>query len=168
MVVAASKRELPAFPSQQTVDLFWDKVVKDPEDGHWIFTGAISSPDGYGRVSFRRDGKSVAISAHRFALWISGCDITDSEMVAEHRCNEPLCVRVNDRHLIPSTRAENIRYASLTRRLRGPKGGADTGWRTRYQRSIDVRAAVRDGWNEKAYLDAARPVSNPLEEPTLF
>ncbi|WP_143341795.1 hypothetical protein [Corynebacterium dentalis] len=77
-------------------------------------------------------------------------------------------MRVDDRHLIPSTRAENIRYASLTRRLRGPKGGADTGWRTRYQRSIDVRAAVRDGWNEREYLDAARPVSNPLDEPTLF
>ncbi|MBF4554391.1 hypothetical protein [Corynebacterium suicordis] len=166
--MTSSKRALPDAPPSQTVESFWNKVVKDPGDGHWIFTGAISSPDGYGRVSFRQVGKSVAISAHRFALWISGCDITDSEMVAEHRCNEPLCVRVDDQHLIPSTRAENIRYASLTRRLRGPKGGADAGWRTRYQRSIDVRAAVRDGWNEEDYLGAARPVSNPLDEPTLF
>lgn len=161
-------KQLPDFPPPAVVERFWNKVVKDPRDGHWIFTGAISSPDGYGRINFRWEGKSITVSAHRFALWLSGVDISDPDIVGEHRCNEPLCVRVCATHLMDSTRAENIKYAALTRRLRGPRGGADSGWRSRYQRSIDVRSAVQDGWDDLAYLRAARPVENILQQPRLF
>lgn len=139
-----------------------------PGSGCWIFTGAVSSPDGYGRVNFTVDGDQFTVSAHRFALWASGVDIRCSEMVAEHRCNEPLCVRVGREHLIESTADTNVWYASATGRLRGPMPGLDAGERTRYQRSVDVRAAVRDGWDETAYAAAARPVVNPLDQPTLF
>ena len=71
------------------VDAFWEKVVKDPSaDGHWIFTGTVSKPDGYGRIGFRTNGRLVMISAHRFALWIAGYDISDPHVVADRRCNE--------------------------------------------------------------------------------
>ncbi|RRO97027.1 hypothetical protein CXF29_00045 [Corynebacterium bovis] len=143
-------------------------MVTAPGEGHWIFTGAVSSPDGYGRVTFTQCGRQYCVSAHRFALWLAGVDIRDLDMVAEHRCNEPLCVRVHPAHLVASTRARNITYARLTGRLRGPRGGADSGWRTRHQRSLDVRAAVAGGWDPDAYARAARPVTNPLEQPTLF
>ena len=115
---------LPAAIPNRVVEAFWGKVVKSPSpDGCWIFTGAISSPDGYGRINFRVDGRQYSVSAHRFALMLSGTDISDSEIVADHRCNEPLCVRVDSRHVIASTREANARYASLTGRARGQRPG---------------------------------------------
>lgn len=161
-------RDLPDRVPAGVTDRFWAKVVRAPGEEHWIFTGAISSPDGYGRVTFTHSGRQHCVSAHRFALWISGVDIRDPDMVAEHRCNEPLCVRVHPTHLVASTRERNISYARLTGRLRGPRGGADSGWRTRHRRSLDVRAAVAGGWDQDAYTRAARPVTNPLEQPRLF
>ncbi|AWR15431.1 hypothetical protein FRC0290_00621 [Corynebacterium diphtheriae] len=160
---------LPAAIPNRVVEAFWGKVVKSPSpDGCWIFTGAISSPDGYGRINFRVDGRQYSVSAHRFALMLSGTDISDSEVVADHRCNEPLCVRIDSRHVIASTREANARYASLTGRARGQRPGLDTQNRSRVQRSRDVRAAVVDGWDEKAYALAARRPVNPLEQPPLF
>lgn len=164
-------RRLPERPGEAVVRRFWSKVVMQPSDvgqGCWIFTGAVSSPDGYGRVNFTVGGRQFTVSAHRFALWVSGVDISDENLVAEHVCNEPLCVRVGANHLIASTREHNVTYASLTGRLRGSLPGLDSGGRTRHQRSVDVRAAVRDGWDEAAYEAAARPVENPLDQPTLF
>lgn len=160
---------LPPTIPDRVVKAFWAKVVKDPSpDGCWIFTGAISSPDGYGRINFRVDGKQYSVSAHRFALMLSGVDIADAEVVADHRCNEPLCVRVGCTHVIASTRAANMGYASRTGRARGTRPGLDTQTRSRVQRSRDVRAAVADGWDETAYrLAAQRPV-NPLGQPSLF
>ena len=160
---------LPATIPNRVVEAFWGKVVKSPSpDGCWIFTGAISSPDGYGRINFRVDGRQYSVSAHRFALMLSGTDTSDSEVVADHRCNEPLCVRIDSRHVIASTREANARYASLTGRARGQRPGLDTQNRSRVQRSRDVRAALIDGWNEKAYSLAARRPANPLEQPSLF
>ncbi|WP_231923012.1 hypothetical protein [Rhodococcus coprophilus] len=31
--------------------------------------------------------------------------------MCEHKCNEPLCVRVRSGHLVQSTHSENVRYA---------------------------------------------------------
>lgn len=160
---------LPSEIPNRVVDAFWEKVVKNPAaDGCWIFTGAISSPDGYGRINFRIDGKQFSVSAHRFALMLSGVDISDAEVVADHRCNEPLCVRVDRCHVIASTRDANARYASLTGRARGPRPGLDTQVRSRAQRSRDVRAAVEGGWDQIAYENAAKRPVNPLDQPTLF
>ncbi|MDN5723674.1 MAG: hypothetical protein L0H20_11870 [Corynebacterium sp.] len=36
-------------PAAATVERFWSRVVRSPGDGCWIFTGAISGGDGYGR-----------------------------------------------------------------------------------------------------------------------
>lgn len=162
------RRDLPAVIPPGVADRFRAKVVRGPGEEHWIFTGAISSPDGYGRVTFTHAGRQYCVSAHRFALWAAGVDIRNTDMVAEHRCNEPLCVRVDSRHLVASNRETNVAYARACGRLRGPRGGADTGWRTRHQRSLDVRAAVAHGWDPDAYTRAARPVTNPLDQPTLF
>ncbi|MFR9480842.1 hypothetical protein ACLB3B_02245 [Corynebacterium amycolatum] len=160
---------LPATIPNRVVEAFWGKVVKSPSpDGCWSFTGAISSPDGYGRINFRVDGRQYSVSAHRFALMLSGTDISDSEVVADHRCNEPLCVRIDPRHVIASTREANARYASLTGRARGQRPGLDTQNRSRVQRSRDVRAALAEGWNEEAYALAARRPVNPLDQPSLF
>lgn len=162
-------RDLPAAPPPQCVERFWAKVVRSPHpDGCWIFTGAISSPDGYGRVVFREGGRQYAVSAHRFALWLTGVDIRDPEVVADHRCNEALCVRCGPGHLIASTREANMAFASISGTARGRRPGWGLENRTRLDRSRAVRAAVADGWDEEAYRLAR---SEPLirgEQMQLF
>ena len=139
---------LPAAIPNRVVEAFWGKVVKSPSpDGCWIFTGAISSPDGYGRINFRVDGRQYSVSAHRFALMLSGTDISDSEIVADHRCNEPLCVRVDSRHVIASTREANARYASLTGRARGQRPGVGPD-----PRKVDTSGVSYAAWVSVAEL----------------
>lgn len=138
-------------PTEAARISFWRRVVKAPGDGCWIFTGAISSPDGYGRIAWRSGGRERTLSAHRFALEIAHGRL-DESVVVEHRCNEPLCVRVGIGHVIPSTQTENMRYAAACGRARGPGDGSVVV--NRVARSLAVRAAVRDGWNPDGYAAA--------------
>lgn len=73
---------LPVAVPNRVVESFWGKVVKSPSPGGcWVFTGAISSPDGYGRINFRVDGLQYSVSAPRFALMLSGTDISNSDLL---------------------------------------------------------------------------------------
>ena len=104
------------------------------------------------------------MSVHRFALLLAyGDDVDDA--VAEHRCNEPLCVRVDQEHVITSTQSANLRYAVALGRAGAHR--APTGGRTRAQRSLDVRAAVAGGWDPVAYAQAAGE-TRPTATPRLF
>lgn len=140
-------------PTEAARDAFWKRVVKAPGDGCWIFTGAVSSPDGYGRIAWRERGRERTVSAHRFALEIAFGPL-GADVVAEHRCNEPLCVRVGPGHVICSTQSENMRYASACGRARGPGDGSLVS--DRVVRSLAVRAAVAGGWDGDAYWSAQR------------
>ena len=150
-------------PSAEAVRRFWERVVKAPGDGCWVHTGAVSGVDGYSRLSWRRNGVSRTESGHRFALLLAG-QLTDG-VVAEHRCNEPLCVRVHPAHVIASTQSANLRYAVAcgragdTRTLATPID--------RRARSVAVRDALRGGWDPAAYA-AASGHAPPPQHPTLF
>lgn len=149
-------------PTDQTIELFWSKVVKSP--ACWYFVGAISGGDGYGRINYQRDGRQRTVLAHRFALELAFGRL-DEGVVGEHKCNEPLCVRVDDRHLVCSTQTENVRYAVALGRL----SGNDTlhgAWRSRYERSIAIRAALADGY-DPVRLGAAKH-AHPQGQGTLF
>lgn len=149
-------------PGEETIQRFWSRIVFSPEC--WLWTGAISGGDGYGRISFRRDGTSRTMSAHRFALLLAyGDDMVDT--VAEHRCNEPLCVRVDQEHVITSTQSANLRYAVTLGRAGAHR--APTGGRTRAERSLAVRAALSGGWDPIAYARAAGE-TRPTPTPRLF
>lgn len=162
--VATPRRQYSShiLPSEETIERFWARVVRTPHC--WIWTGAISGGDGYGRITWRRDGVSRTMSTHRFALLLAhGDDVSCS--VGEHRCNEPLCVRVNDEHLIPSTQKANLLYAVACGRAGAHRAPVDG--RTRAQRSLAVRDAVANGWDPIAYARAAGHTA-PLDAPPLF
>lgn len=150
-------------PTQSAIDQFWSRVVEAPGDGCWILVSAISGVDGYTRLSWRSGGVSRTESGHRFALLIAG-QLREG-VVGEHRCNEPLCVRVHPAHLIASNQAANLRYAVAC----GRAGDRRTQplQPDRRARSLAVREAVRRGWNVQAYA-AASGQSMPLDQPTLF
>lgn len=150
-------------PTTEAVRRFWARIVKAPGDGCWVHTGAVSGVDGYSRLSWRRNGVSRTESGHRFALLLAG-QLTDG-VVAEHRCNEPLCVRVHPAHVIASTQSANLRYAVACGRA-----GHTTTLATptnRRARSLAVRDAVSGGWDPIAYA-AASGIIPPIEHPTLF
>lgn len=149
-------------PTDRAITSFWDRVVFSP--GCWIWVGAISDPDGYGRITWRAAGTSRSMSAHRFALTIAEAD-TGAGTIAEHRCNEPLCVRVDADHVITSTQTANLAYAVALGRAGVHRPPADG--RTRAERSRAVRDAVRGGWDPLAYsLAAGETIPSPT--PKLF
>lgn len=122
-------------PDGRAEEFFWRHVIRTPDCWYWV--GAISSPDGYGRITFQRTHRQRSVSAHRFALMLThSADPGDLEWVGEHVCNEPLCVRVDAAHVRAGTQASNISYAVALGRHHGPR--PTTSW-TRIDRSRAVR-----------------------------
>jgi len=138
----AEPETVPA-PSAATVARFWSKVTKTPTC--WWWTGATSSPDGYGRITYSTNGVPVTLSAHRFALLLAN-DELPAAMVCEHGCNETLCVRVHPDHAHAGTQAGNLRYAVSLGRHRGSRPG-NIDPRGRYLRALAIRAALADGYD---------------------
>lgn len=150
-------------PTQAAIDAFWSRVVKAPGDGCWFLISAISGADGYTRLTWRSGGVSRTESGHRFALLLAG-QLADG-VVAEHRCNEPLCVRVDPGHVVASTQSANLRYAvacGRTGAIRNPAQHTN-----RHARSLAVRDALASGWDARAYSRACGNAAPP-DTPSLF
>ncbi|MBP2214701.1 hypothetical protein JOJ87_005113 [Rhodococcus ruber] len=137
-------------PSKVNIAAFWSKVVKSPTCWYWV--GAISAPDGYGRFNFQRENRQRTMLAHRFSVELAHGPLAP-DVVCEHKCNERLCVRVGSGHLVESTHSENVRYAIALGRLSGHTL-LDGQGRSRYERSLAIREALRGGYDEDALLYA--------------
>ncbi|MFD4184117.1 hypothetical protein [Rhodococcus sp. NPDC058514] len=138
-------------PTRETIALFWSKVVRSPA-ACWYWVGAISAPDGYGRFNYQRGNRQRTVLAHRFSVELVD-GLLDEGVVCEHKCNEPLCVRTGPGHLVQSTYSENVRYAIALGRLAG-RSLLDGQGRSRYQRSLDIREALKNGYDENALFRA--------------
>lgn len=120
-VPAGRAASCPTDPTLAADDMvvrfFWSHVIRSSRC--WYWTGAISTPDGYGRVNWRRNNRQRTLSAHRFALMLSHPALSD-QVVGAHRCNMPLCVRVDAAHVGIESQSANIAYAVTLGRHRGP------------------------------------------------
>lgn len=85
------KMELP--------DSFWNKVNKT--DTCWLWTGAITTPSGYG--SFALNGKTQY--AHRLSLSHSLQRPLGNKLVVRHSCRNRHCL--NPEHLQEGTQKDN-------------------------------------------------------------
>lgn len=130
-------------PGPAQIAAFWAATVTTPGCIYWV--GAISSPDGYGRVNYARHHAQRTVSAHRFALELVH-GLLPEDFVGAHNCDQPLCVRVHPDHLTLATQRDNVRHAIAVGHHRGPLALHPDG-HTRYQRSLAVRAALADGYN---------------------
>jgi hypothetical protein len=130
---------------------FWNTVVKGPGSSCWIWCGAVSSPDGYGRFTWQHGSVRRTLSAHRVALLLERGELPN-DMVGEHCCCEPLCVRVDPQHLRVTSQSANIAHAVRLGRHAGGRPVVDSA--DRYARSLRVRAAVSAGWDEAALRSA--------------
>lgn len=150
VVVSRSVATDPHLPlTPRTIRRFWAQVIRGEGDRCWVWCGAISHPDGYGRFTWQTGGMRRTVSAHRVALMIDQGGELGEGVIGEHGCCEPLCVRVDKAHLWPATQAENIAHAVKLGRHRG--NIPVTGSHHRWQRSQMVRESVRGGWDEQAY-----------------
>jgi hypothetical protein len=148
-------------PTARTIANFHAKIVTTPRC-HW-WTGAVSHPDGYGRICYRSGNVQRTLSTHRFALFIASGSL-DAAMVAEHMCNETLCVRVHPEHVKPSTQRSNVNYAVAQGRHRGPHPG-DIDPRGRYKRALAIRAALVDGYDPERLAAAMQTPPPPGLQP---
>lgn len=141
---------------------FEKNIVKSPT-GCWFWVGAISTPDGYGRFTWQRKNRHRTMLAHRFALASVGFCIEG--VVAEHFCNEPLCVRVDAKHVFTSNQSDNLKYAVALGRHQGTKRSALAD-NDPAARSLRIRKALKDGWDEEKFSRAIGQSS--YDQPTLF
>lgn len=137
-------------------------VVRSPK-GCWFWIGAISTPDGYGRFTWQRKNHHRTMLAHRFALASVGFCIDG--VVAEHFCNEPLCVRVDSDHVFVSNQSDNMKYAVALGRHRGNRPAA-LEHNAPAARSFRIREALKEGWDEEKFSRAIGQSS--YDQPTLF
>ena len=150
---------------EKTIARFWSRVIRTPECFFW--TGSISSPDGYGRITFLDGSENRTLTAHRFALILAHGQLDDS-VVGEHECNETLCVRVDDGHLKRGTQSSNLAWAVAAGRHIGPTpAGGDP--RGRYGRALAIRAALSGGYDRDRLQLARTATAEPVAvTPTLF
>lgn len=84
-------------------DSLVQRIVIDEVTGCWVWTGAWTTPRGYGRLSYQRQ----RWVAHRLVYTLLVGPVPD-ELELDHAvCQRPLCV--NPDHLEPVTGAENMR-----------------------------------------------------------
>jgi len=130
---------------------FWSYVVPGPHEVDCdIWVGAIGS-DGYGRFRVSRGGCVFSIRPNRYALALANGGVLESGVLALHTCDNPICIRVSDRHVRAGTQSEN-----MIQMVRMRRGGAQRPLRqgdsrgARRERSVALREAVRDGWDPAA------------------
>ncbi|MEP9385526.1 hypothetical protein [Nocardioides sp. KR10-350] len=141
------------------IDRFWSYVVKGPRPTDcWLWTGAIGD-DGYGRFwvgseRYAEQTQQRVLRPHRVAWALAEGESVDLPPVVEHVvCDNPICVRADGTlldHLEGSTQAANLsRIAQHGRR--GSRGYRSRllGREATYQRSLALRAAVADGWDDE-------------------
>lgn len=153
------------------IDRFWSHVVKGPrETDCWIWTGALSD-DGYGRFWIGRDDYARTLRPNRIAYALAEGVSVDLHPVVEHLvCDNPICVRADGSrfdHLLGSTQAANLSRIGLHGRTSPRVYRRRVGSREEtYRRSLAIRAAVKDGWDDEKIARALASIDDG--QPALF
>lgn len=155
---------LPLSSSSQppTACRFWAKVARTP--GCWWRGGVAPRRVRPHQLDPRRAAPHPLRPPVRAA---PGHRPLEHHTVAEHHCNETLCVRVHPAHPHPGTQSANLRYAVALGRHRGPRPG-DIDPRGCYAPALDIRAALTTGYDPIRLAYARNPDPPPpcLTSPT--
>lgn len=95
-----------ALGDHRVRERFCSKVVHVPGSECWWWLGAISGR-GHGRFWITDD---LVVIAHRFAYAMThGADALEDARLLGHRCDNPLCQRIDGDHVAVSTARRNRR-----------------------------------------------------------
>jgi hypothetical protein len=130
-------------------------VVRGPTTADCdIWVKAIGK-DGYGRFSITRNGESLCVRPHRYALARALGRPLGADVFGLHECDNPLCVKIaapgaHRLHVIAGTQRDN-----MIRMGRAGRGGGRSALRRdhlddRQARSLALRDAARNGWDRAA------------------
>ncbi len=102
--------DIQTAPPAETLEArFWAKVDRQDPAACWEWTASLT-PNGYGQMAWRADGKKVRVYAHRFSVELDGREIPDGEQV-DHLCRNRRCV--NPAHLeVVSPQTNTLRGTS--------------------------------------------------------
>ena len=133
------------------IDRLMARVIKGPRpDDCWLWTGALGD-DGYGRIWVFQDGRQKAVRPHRLSYEATTGETLSRDVVLMHKCDVPLCVRIDPKHVQAGTTLLN----NLDRSAKRRHANAHTNpWRGNSrqnlaQRSRALRAALLEhGWDE--------------------
>lgn len=115
--VNARKARLYRKPRLSPEAAFWIQVEKQPNDGCWLWRGALDSQGGYGAYCWK--GKKTL--AHRLSWMLTYGDIPPGMCIC-HECDVPACVRPD--HLFCGTQQDNQRdKLEKGRQSRGENNG---------------------------------------------
>ena len=100
---------------KRVVDRVFARIEKQPDNGCWVWPGAIAS--GYGRVGWRENGAADWAAVHR-VVWQELRGPVPDGADLDHLCHDPSACRVakdcqhrkccNPDHLEPVSRKENL------------------------------------------------------------
>lgn len=124
-----------AVQDEETVSRWRSKTVRVPHSNCLWWTGAVSGR-GHGRFWL---GPGRVVIAHRFAFaLVSGVDALDGVEVLGHRCDNPLCQRIGDEHVVVSSHQQNRRGWAARKDLTGSPLGDPRGARDRARELRDL------------------------------
>ncbi|WP_370895047.1 hypothetical protein [Janibacter sp. GXQ6167] len=124
-----------AVQDEETVSRWRSKTVRVPHSNCLWWTGAVSGR-GHGRFWL---GPGRVVIAHRFAFaLVSGVDALDGVEVLGHRCDNPLCQRIGDEHVVVSSHQQNRREWAARKDLTGSPLGDPRGARDRARELRDL------------------------------
>lgn len=158
------------YLTSEEVERFWSHVIKGPRPTScWLWAGAVAD-DSYGRFWVSRQGQQRVLRPHRVAWALAAGVSVDLVPVVEHLvCDNPICVRAEGTlldHLEGSTQSANLsRIVRGDHALRGYSGRLRSR-EAMYRRSLALRAATADGWDDDRI--AAALMSLDEDQPTLF
>lgn len=124
-----------AIQDEEVVSRWRSKTVRVPQSDCLWWTGAVSGR-GHGRFWL---GSGRVVIAHRFAFALaSGVEALDGVEVLGHRCDNPLCQRIGDEHVVVSSYQQNRREWAARRDLTGSPLGDPRGARARARELRDL------------------------------
>jgi HNH endonuclease len=97
---------------------------------------------GYGRVPFKRKGKTKSVVAHRISWQAANGKIPDG-MIICHKCDTPSCV--NPGHLFIGTDADNVADMLRKGRARPPRGEANGNSKLTAAKVLCIRTRASSG-----------------------
>jgi len=141
-------RNRPVYRHVNSLDTLLSMSMPVTESGCWIWLGSTTK-SGYGRICIDRKDHL----AHRFALSVSGGNVSKSDLVM-HKCDNPICV--NPEHLQIGTQCDNMK--DMARKGRSSKGAM------RYNAKLNesIVKYIRDSGEHPKILAAQLNVSREL------